>query len=582
MRRGTIERSQNYRYNLRNDRNNRFDLNRDQNLEKPPAQNKQKTKPFKSKKDLVLPLTSAPLYMMPGETEDQHQQGAAGVTATNTSGEFRGFPEHMDFNAQGSQPTRQEADLINARLDEMLNQNVNSERTDRPRKSTSKQTPNYDLPPPHKGNNNISTGAKSKLGRNKNTSRDYNESRDTLYPNDEDRLANMVKRMVNLALREQLGKAEEEDNAYSKPRNRNSHHSQDKRNNFNSSENRRDFIYSNSRNGFNRYDEEDRSRRNSNFRRRPSNDQSYDNNAEYNNTAKLGEWGFKFDGFNYTVSDFIFRVEDSKEAFDCSWDYVVQKFHFLLIGKAEKWFWVYKKNHRLITWNSLKVALEKNFGLEEDEDILQKMFDLKQQPNESFAKYFEAMCELNNRLTRPMNENDKKLIKRIASNVSDPIRRLTFNHNCMTIYDLYKLCINAEKLVRDLRGRRYVGKVNELREEIDSEEEMLEVHAYTTKITNHKFKNRENQGEKSKRNPATLACYCCQDPSHGFYQCPYRGSFIYCFKCHKPGVITQNCPRCNKDKSENVEKENWRKSVERPGNLQTDQVEVKDDLEKED
>lgn len=593
--RNNNQRTKTYKYNLRSDRNKLFDTNRNQTYEKTPRQPKLRS--YKSKRDSsVFPLTSEPLYTMPNS--ENNNPGIRGSVTQTTSEEFHGFTDNInDFNTEGSQPTGAAAAIANAQLDEFINANANPRRSNSNRPIYNTMTKaggsDYTFPSTVERREVRDTGAiPKKTGQNsqvnRNLDRLYPDAREDRYTEEEEdeRLARLVKRMVNLALKEELDKTKRHDvnsknnpngNENSKSRN---YYSQDRRRSVNNQVDRQDFPGGEARNSVRHTYENDRNRRDHNLPNRAnnhSNEPVYNEefNNSYSNYPKLGEWGFKFDGFNYTVSDFIFRVEDSRETYDCSWDYVVQKFHFLLAGKAEKWFWGYKKNHRVVSWNQLKLALQKNFGLEEDEDVLQKMFDLKQQPNESFSSYFEAMSELNNRLSRPMNEHDIKLIKRIASNVSDPLRRLTFNHNCTSIYDLYKLCINAEKLVKDLRVRnRYVGKVNEIKEETDSEEQ-LEVHAYNSNNINQRFKSKGNQKDDfAKKNSFISACYCCQDPSHGFYQCPYKGSFIYCFKCHMPGVITPNCPRCK-----NVNQaENERKSGERPGQPQT---EPKEDLDQD-
>ena len=118
-----------------------------------------------------------------------------------------------------------------------------------------------------------------------------------------------------------------------------------------------------------------------------SNSNRFSNNQSdlsVGNNVKLEKWKISYDGIG-SVSDFIFKVETLCSRTKCSDEHLLSNFHVLLEGKAERWYWLFTRQTRNVTYPLLRHALTKEFGhLESDHDILLKMSNRKQQHKESY------------------------------------------------------------------------------------------------------------------------------------------------------------------------------------------------------
>ncbi|KAI8116940.1 hypothetical protein CVS40_11085 [Lucilia cuprina] len=89
---------------------------------------------------------------------------------------------------------------------------------------------------------------------------------------------------------------------------------------------------------------------------------------------KLEKWKIVYDGTG-SVLDFLFKVETLTSRTRCSDEHLLSNFHVLLEGRAEQWYWLFMKQNREVTYQTLRYALTKEFGyLESEHDILFQNF----------------------------------------------------------------------------------------------------------------------------------------------------------------------------------------------------------------
>lgn len=73
-------------------------------------------------------------------------------------------------------------------------------------------------------------------------------------------------------------------------------------------------------------------------------------------------WSIRFDGTESTfpVEEFIFRVETMAEGDNVPNNLLAASLHYLLTGNALTWYWLFKRQHRNVSWEELRRASELN------------------------------------------------------------------------------------------------------------------------------------------------------------------------------------------------------------------------------
>lgn len=208
-----------------------------------------------------------------------------------------------------------------------------------------------------------------------------------------------------------------------------------------------------------------------------------------------------------------------------------------MTGKAEQWFWQFRRSTPNGTWNHLRAALIRNFAsLDTDSEIVRQMTDRRQEHNENFTDFYNSIIELNFRLATPKPENE--LMEIVRQNVNDQIARLIFNSTVGSLNDLLQLCRRAEKFISE-RNRKKVGRVSE----IESPKEALHHMYYKSNPDDDDLiLNEEVEALGNLRNDTSkYRCWNCETVGHSFIECT-RERRIFCYRCGKVGVITPNCP----------------------------------------
>ncbi|KAI8116192.1 hypothetical protein CVS40_11704 [Lucilia cuprina] len=70
--------------------------------------------------------------------------------------------------------------------------------------------------------------------------------------------------------------------------------------------------------------------------------------------AIIDKWGLEFDGDNnkLAVEDIVFRLERLQSQYGVSWKEVLDNFHLLVEGAAEKWYWLLIQTNYVTEWST--------------------------------------------------------------------------------------------------------------------------------------------------------------------------------------------------------------------------------------
>lgn len=250
----------------------------------------------------------------------------------------------------------------------------------------------------------------------------------------------------------------------------------------------------------------------------------------------IDKWGLEFDGTNKTpsVEDFVFRVETLQAYFKVPWTDILRNMHHFLRKAAHDWLWDYRRmNPNVNDWFSFKTALVKYFHkFESDFDIQRKILDRRQQHNESFDEFCNAVLHLRNQQNNPISEQD--LVEIMKSNLKPAMMQLLFAVRPIGLDNFRAEARRAENMLsnqRSLNPRYPNRQINELTYDPVIEEEIFEVNAI----------NKER----------VLVCWNCKENGHTFLDCPVEQRRIFCYRCGLENVVCPKCPVCAGNRSAN-------------------------------
>ena len=256
------------------------------------------------------------------------------------------------------------------------------------------------------------------------------------------------------------------------------------------------------------------------------------------------KWGIKFDGSSqlHTV-DFLFRVEVMRRDNKCTTDDLFKNFSQLLTGKANEWFWSFRRQYPNCDFQEVKSAMIRKFKTSEsDGDIYTKIVERKQKPNESIEAFIDSLTMLRNQMEFRMSEEE--LIRKAKVNLNSNLYWLLYPMQIRSIDQLIEEGKRAErnnsKRISEMQRNNQPNcrRVNELDfTPSDPQLEFFELEAM-----------RMNQQNSS------IVCYNCKMPGHTYYQCSTMPRKMFCFKCGLENVATPNCPKCSGNVNQSINK----------------------------
>lgn len=534
-------RVQKFRYHTRSFRNRQFDNNRIIALEEElETVKKNKRKDLASKrKSAVLPLSSKPLYIFENEMSEEPSDPRGSNRGRSEEPPLSGFMS--DFSLHGPNPVLGD-----------------------PVQDPNRQRPNISSNQGAQGNGKNNDNRRKSLGtvpKNKPQSVDIdlnaqitrimNLVLDDFQKRQAEQTEKLVTQVVTKTIQNELSKNLEINKNY----NPNLHDTrflfpQDRDNILNRNNSSR-FSNLNTQS---QVHAEPRNVREE-FQEFLSNESNLNNFSQNDKNTQLDKWGLKFDPKLMTIDDFIFRVEAFQKSYRCSWQHIFENFHFLVTGRAEKFLWQFRRCNPNSNWQDLKQAFIRNFApLDTYLEISRMMYERRQLPNESFGEFYDAIIDLNIRLSTA-KKDERELIEIIRANVCDPIAELIFNTTFSSLAELHELGRKAERFLK--RRHSKPKFVNARVHEIESPDFY---NCYSKDGDDHEIEAFGNP-QKIRQDFSKIRCFNCDSVGHRWKDCTSIERRLFCYKCGRLACITPNCPNCKNS-------ENLKRSVSHPGTYQ--------------
>ncbi|XP_059220925.1 uncharacterized protein LOC131995808 [Stomoxys calcitrans] len=249
----------------------------------------------------------------------------------------------------------------------------------------------------------------------------------------------------------------------------------------------------------------------------------------------LQKWGIKFDGSGKTMDaeDFVFRVESMRQDYVYPFEALVKNFPQLLDGTALDWYWQQRRIAPFQSWDDLKNAFLCQFRRFESEFQIQKrIMDRRQQPQESFEDFFNAVVKLRNQQRFPYSERD--LVEIMKGNLKSALAALIFPIKLRGLNHFRQEVKRAESMLANQRQAYQQRSFQAPRvHELYYEEANME--------TVHEAVNLEVDALKD---TTKYTCWNCRKSGHSYIECPVPMGRVFCFRCGKEGVVTPKCPKC--------------------------------------
>ncbi|XP_059220823.1 uncharacterized protein LOC131995772 [Stomoxys calcitrans] len=209
-----------------------------------------------------------------------------------------------------------------------------------------------------------------------------------------------------------------------------------------------------------------------------------------NMTAKLNlaKWGIKFDGTSKTmnVQEFIFRVGELKRDYE---------------KLTLDWY-----------WNEFQIQTQ--------------ILNRRQQPQESFEDFYNAVIQLRNQQKQPYRE--AKMVEIMRGKLKTALAQMIFSVRVNDLGSFYRDVKRAESLLASHRQQYQrpnlvPQRVHELAWEEELRPEAIQVDAI--------------QGKTN------LKCWNCGVEGHSWVDCAAPKK-LFCYRCGHDGVTVRNCSKC--------------------------------------
>lgn len=259
---------------------------------------------------------------------------------------------------------------------------------------------------------------------------------------------------------------------------------------------------------------------------------------------RMHQWTLRFDGGagGLQAQEFIFRVEDQARFYGVEPGALVIGFGMLLRGRAEEWYWIYRRQHVDATWVQLRGAFVERYGpcRETDYDLRAKMDKRRQKPGEYFTDFCQDVEALAVRLTYPMRQGE--LVELLRRNMSMELQKALWRVEFADAGCLRRECADYERRFRSSEDHQPHRRVHEVR--------YVEEDAAPFTPPGTCFEPQETwqqvdalQASNPNRNDLTI-CWNCKDIGHGHAQCPQVQTRLFCYRCGADGVVVKDCKAC--------------------------------------
>lgn len=257
--------------------------------------------------------------------------------------------------------------------------------------------------------------------------------------------------------------------------------------------------------------------------------------------SPIARWGLTFEGTTsiMSIEDFIYRLEKFKHLDGITDDYIAQNLHRMLSGNAERWFWIFEKDHPRASWATWRAALLEHFRgpvmADHDDRRISEIVHRKQGPRETVDQFYTTVLELNNRLI--VRRSEAALITIMRENLLPRIADAIETTPIHSLEEFRRICTSVENRIARRQQQRYDSRaIHELQtaREFSDEEEVIEA-----------IQSRRPQHNSTPQPTTNLICWNCDQAGHSYRQCELPHQGIFCYTCGQKGVVSPKCNRCH-------------------------------------
>lgn len=278
-----------------------------------------------------------------------------------------------------------------------------------------------------------------------------------------------------------------------------------------------------------------------------------------NADRRMEKWHLTFNGDSRqrSLEDFLHKVQRLAHMDRIGKDILLQRIHTILRGEAYDWYLCYSDEFR--NWEDFEERIRYMYGNpNKDQGNRQRIYERKQQRNETFLAFKMEIERLNKLLSTPLDQG--RLFEIIWDNMRPHYRSKLA---CINVRDLYMLEYYAYRIdandssfrqrevpVRTANAIHNIEATTESEKSYSSDSEAEEVNEVGRKFD--KTKNRVLMNQQSRVNRETPEdkniplCWNCNKTGHLWRYCkePRR---IFCYACGNPGKTTVSCPNHVRD-----------------------------------
>lgn len=251
-------------------------------------------------------------------------------------------------------------------------------------------------------------------------------------------------------------------------------------------------------------------------------------------TNVVAKWSFRYGG-GEGVQAFLENIEEAARINNVEDDELLRGVSALLEEPAKSWF---KVNRDLFySWDALKNEITTVFDPNDsDEELLEKIDNLKQEESETFAVYAARMECLFKRLKHPLREEDK--LRKLLKGTHVYYRSRFRSKEATSIFTLKKICKELETDKKAILSASKKDKRKEVKEE--KKEKKKSTPVYAAQATTESSAEEEATGV-SALNLNAVCCWRCGDYGHFSSTCTKQ---VFCIGCGRKDVIVENCKTC--------------------------------------
>lgn len=287
-----------------------------------------------------------------------------------------------------------------------------------------------------------------------------------------------------------------------------------------------------------------------------------------NADRRMEKWHLTFSGDSRqrSLEDFLHKVRRLARMDRIEEHVLLQRIHTILRGEAYDWYLCY--SDEFLNWGDFEERIRYMYGNpNKDQGNRQKIYERKQQRNETFLAFKMELERLNKLLSTPLDQG--RLFEIIWDNMRPHYRSKLA---CITVRDLnmleyyaYRIDANDSSLRQregPLKANNAVHNIQVATESEDSysaESETEEVYEIgkkfdkTKRVTNRTpISSQSRANRENVENTSIPVCWNCDKSGHLWRYCkdPKR---IFCYACGNPGKTTVSCPNHSRETQQPVQ-----------------------------